>query len=97
MNTTLTEKRPAARKYEDLPARPIMLYPKTAEQRDRFEAASKAAGKGLSPFIVELVEQHLQDEERMRELRDKQLMEKIRRQDRDRAAAAAREEEQSAV
>jgi len=89
--TTPIEKRPVARKYEDLPARPIMVYPKSAEQRDRFEAAAKASGKGLSPYMVEIVEQHLKDEERMRELRDRQLLEKIKRQDRQAAKEAESE------
>jgi hypothetical protein len=89
--TTPIEKRPVIRKYEDLPARPIMVYPKTAEQRDRFQAAAEAQGKGLSPYIVEVVEQHLKDEERMQELRDRQLLEKIRRQDRQAAKEAEAE------
>jgi predicted DNA-binding protein len=72
-----------------------MIYPKSAEQRDRFEAAAKAKGRGLSPFIVETVEQYLEDEHRMAELRDRHLMEKIRRQDKDKGAK--QEEDTAAV
>jgi hypothetical protein len=58
-----------------------MIYPKTEEQRDRFEAAAKNRNKGLSPFIVEIVEQYLNDEQRRQELRDERLRKEIEEQD----------------
>jgi hypothetical protein len=49
-------KRRPVRTYADLPAKPIMLYPESGDERDRFKAAARDAGfKRLGPFIRHVV------------------------------------------
>jgi len=45
--------------YSDLPARPIMLYPPSEEQRKVIEKAAGANHQKLSPYILNLVQEHI--------------------------------------
>ena len=51
------------RKYSDMSAKPIMIYPQSAEQRELFEAAARADNRKLSPFIVHVVMQFIKAQE----------------------------------
>jgi hypothetical protein len=53
------ERRPTARLYRDLPARPIMIYPQSNDQRQVFEAAAAAEKRKLSPFIIWAVSEYI--------------------------------------
>ncbi len=46
-------------KYRKLPAKPIMIYPQSDEQRAAFVAAGEKSGRSMSAFIVSTVESHL--------------------------------------
>lgn len=56
---TTTKQQPAMRYYRDLPAKPIMVYPSSPEQREEFEVAAAAEGRKLSPFILWAVQQYI--------------------------------------
>ena len=58
-NETSIDQRPR-RKYSELAAKPIMIYPQSAEQRALFEEAARADNRKLSPFIVHVVAEYLQ-------------------------------------
>jgi hypothetical protein len=58
------EKRPS-RQYRDLPARPIMVYPQSPEEREMIEEAAKAEGRKLSPFIVWVVKKYIREQQMM--------------------------------
>jgi hypothetical protein len=47
------------RPYRNLPARPIMIYPNSPEQRQAFEKGAKAECRSLSGFIVYVVRQYI--------------------------------------
>jgi hypothetical protein len=57
--TEAEEKRAPARLYRDLPARPIMIYPQSNDQRQLFEAAAAAEKRKLSPFIIWAVSEYI--------------------------------------
>ena len=77
--TTVTEEAPepkqpkrGQRPYRLLPARPIMVYPESDEQRRRFEQAAAAEKRRLSPFICWLVDEWIkarEQDDRMVEMR----------------------------
>ena len=45
--------------YKNLPARPIMVYPRSAEEREAFEEMAKEEHRRLSPFIVNVVSEYI--------------------------------------
>jgi hypothetical protein len=53
------KQRPAARMYRDLPAKPIMVYPQSDEQRKEFEQFAALENRKLSPFIVHVVSEYI--------------------------------------
>jgi hypothetical protein len=53
------EVEPKRRKDGSELARPIMIYPKTPEQRKMFEDAAKLDNRKLSPFIVHVLTEHV--------------------------------------
>ena len=50
------------RQYRDLPAKPIVVYPTSEEQRKLFEEAAARDNRKLSPFVLNVLTKYLEDE-----------------------------------
>ena len=60
-----TNEKRTTRQYRDLPARPIMVYPQSSQEREMIEEAAKAEGRKLSPFIVWVVKRYIREQQMM--------------------------------